>query len=278
VHVINSRGVDESFTVYRGQIEMVVEWKETGEEVELFDIINFSDFLPERIRGAASEALAHARMRANAAPLPAIKGVPVILRRENVGKFFDFYVEQTDASLIYQKYSSAKVGSGMQGDTVEGDKINLTLVPELDNSVASRYIDADGVRLHETPVIRDGVLTAIHGSNRFSQYLGVTPTGMISNVRVEGGSRSLAELKKDPYLEIFYFSDFQMDEITGDFGGEVRLGVYFDGEKEIPVTGGSINGNVRNVQGRMQLSREMQTIDNYCCPQAVKLFDVSISS
>ena len=68
-----------------------------------------------------------------------------------------------------------------------------------------------------------------------------------------------------------------MDEITGDFGGEVRLGIYFDGEKEIPVSGGSVNGNIKDVQGSMQLSREMQTLNRFCGPQAVKLFGVSIS-
>lgn len=275
--IISSLGVDESYTSYRGQVELVVEAKTDGEEVELFDIINFSDFDPDKLRQDIAESLEHVSQRAAAAPLPAIKDVPVILRRENVGKLFGYYVDQTNVSLVYQKYSSAKAGESIQG-SVTGDPLTLSLLPELKNSIASRYIDADGVKLCETQVIKDGVVQTLHGSNRYSQYLGIAPTGNIGNVRVEGGSQTLSELKSEPHLEIFYFSDFQMDEITGDFGGEIRLGIYFDGEKEIPVCGGSVNGNIKDVQAGLHLSREMQTMGNYCCPQAVKLYGVSISS
>jgi len=275
--IINSLGVDENYISYRGQVELVVEAKADGEEVELFDIINFSDFDPDKLQQDIAESLEHVSQRAAAAPLPAIKDIPVILRRENVGKLFGYYVDQTNVSLVYQKYSSAKAGKSIQ-DSVTGDPLTLILLPELKNSIASRYIDADGVKLRETQVIKDGVVQTLHGSNRYSQYLNIVPTGNIGNVRVEGGSQTLSQLKSEPYLEIFYFSDFQMDEITGDFGGEIRLGVYFDGEKEIPVCGGSVNGNIKDVQAGMQLSREMQTMDNYRCPQAVKLYGVSISS
>ncbi len=109
----------------------------------------------------------------------------------------------------------------------------------------SRYIDGDGVKLHERELIKDGVLLRYHGDSRHSQYLGVNPTGVIGNVSVAGGSQVFAQFKEDPYLEIRYFSDFQMDEWTGDFGGEVRLAIYHDGEKKIPVTGGSIVGNIQ---------------------------------
>lgn len=96
------------------------------------------------------------------------------------------------------------------------------------------------------------------------------------SVYVEGGEKTLEELENAPYLELHYFSDFQMDEWTGDFGGEIRLGIYFDGEKEIYVTGGSISGNIKDVD--MYLSKDMQTKDNYICPKAIKLLGVTIAS
>jgi len=88
----------------------------------------------------------------------------------------------------------------------------------------------------------------------------------------------MEEMKKQPFLELRYFSDFQMDEWTGDFGGEIRLGIYFDGEKQVPVTGGSISGNIKDVAASMLLSSDLQTKNNYVCPMAIKLYGISVAN
>ena len=100
---------------------------------------------------------------------------------------------------------------------------------------------------------------------------------MLGNVKVEGGKNTFKELKKGPHLELRVFSDFQMDEWTGDFGGEIRLAVYSDGTKEIPVTGGAVAGNIKKVQQSMQLSSELEISGNFICPKAVRLFGVTIA-
>ena len=154
--------------------------------MELFDTLYFSDFCPEKISAASAKALERVRLRASAMPLPVGLTVPVILRQENVGMLFDYYAAQSAASLVYQKYSTAKTGESIQGPDVQGDRISLSLLPELENSPASRHIDVDGVKLHETQIVRDGTLLTYHGSNRYAQYLNIAPTGRISNMRVEG--------------------------------------------------------------------------------------------
>jgi len=164
--IVNSLGVDESYTSHEGQIELVVDWKESDEEVEIIEIIDFSDFDPAYIENVALQTLENARLRAIALPMPKISDVPIILVKENVNEFLRYYVEKADAMLVYQKYSSAKVGDNMQGDNVKGDKINVSLLPEIENSVASRYIDADGVKLHETALYKEGKLMSYHGSKR----------------------------------------------------------------------------------------------------------------
>lgn len=274
--ILNSFGVDESYTSYKGQIELIVDWKETGEEVEIIEIIDFSDFAPNQLEKIAAETLENARLRAIAKSMPRLSDIPIILRRENVNEFLRYYVEKANAMLVYQKYSSAKIGDSCQSEDIIGDKINVCLLPKIENSVMSRCIDADGIKLHETTLYKDGVLINYHGDNRYSQYLGIKPTGAIGNVYVEGGEKTLDELRKGPYLELHYFSDFQMDEWTGDFGGEIRLGIYFDGEKERYITGGSISGNIKDVD--MYLSKDVQTKDNYICPKAIKLLGVTIAS
>ena len=68
-----------------------------------------------------------------------------------------------------------------------------------------------------------------------------------------------------------------MDTITGDFAGEIRLGWYKDGDKLIPVTGGSISGNINEVHKEMYLSKEVQKLNNFIGPYSVKLFNVNIA-
>ena len=84
-------------------------------------------------------------------------------------------------------------------------------------------------------------------------------------------------MKQRPYLELLAFSDFQMDPLNGDFGGEIRLGRYFDGKGTTFVTGGSISGNIREVQTEMILSKELQRENHFGGPQTIQLSNVAVS-
>jgi hypothetical protein len=84
-------------------------------------------------------------------------------------------------------------------------------------------------------------------------------------------------MKKEPYLELITFSDFQMDLITGDFGGEIRLGWYFDGETTTKITGGSLNANIANSHNNFYLSKEVQHGEGFSGPKAIEMFDLTIA-
>ena len=100
---------------------------------------------------------------------------------------------------------------------------------------------------------------------------------------VESGSRSIAELgelaakKNGVWLEVKSFSDFQMDAMSGHFGGEIRLALLHEGEKITPVTGGSINGSILAVQKDIYLSKERIKSRGYEGPEAVLLTDISVA-
>ena len=96
------------------------------------------------------------------------------------------------------------------------------------------------------------------------------------NIVIEGGSKSIQELKEGPHLELFNFSDFQMDVLTGNFGGEIRLGMYFDGETSTPITLGSITGNAKKVEQEMYLSKELQKLNGFVGPKIIKIKNVTI--
>ena len=85
------------------------------------------------------------------------------------------------------------------------------------------------------------------------------------------------KVKLDGELEILRFSDFQMDALTGDFAGEIRLALLKKGDKVIKLTGGSLAANIKDVQNNITLSKEMQNFDAFTVPKAIKLRDVEIS-
>lgn len=277
VRIVNSEGIDESYEITKGDVEFITSWKETGEEIELYKRIRFNDFDEKYFAAEAKELLDRSREKAIAVPTPALKDVPVLLTGEPVEEFFKYYYDGASASAVYNQISTFKVNESVQGDKIEGDFLNIELDPFMPGSADCAPYDEDGIKLSKVKIIEDGVLKRYWGDVRHSYYLGVEPTGSINNVVVAGGSKTIADLKAEPYLELVAFSDFQMDSLTGDFAGEIRLGWYFDGKETKAVTSGSISGNAKNVQKNFYLSKELQHSCNFNGPKTIKLHGVSVA-
>ncbi|TAH63449.1 MAG: TldD/PmbA family protein [Gottschalkiaceae bacterium] len=275
--ILNSEGLEVSYETYRGELEFITNWKEKEEEVELYKDLIFSNYDEELITKSVDEMLTMSRDKAIAKPTPVLKDVEVILSGEPVKEFFSYYYDQAGAHSVYEQFSIAKLDKSIQGDNVKGDKVNMYLDPYLENSTQSAPYDSDGLRLKKVSLYEDGILKRYWGNTRYSHYLGIEPTGSIRNIIVDGGSKEVEKLKIGKYLEIKVFSDFQMDTLTGDFAGEIRLGWYSDGENVIPVTGGSISGNINEVHKEMYLSKELQKTNNFKGPESIKLLNVSIA-
>ena len=117
----------------------------------------------------------------------------------------------------------------------------------------------------------------VQGNARFAYYLGVEPTGIYSAVKLNNGTKAFEEMKKEPYLYVVSFSDFSMDSLSGYFGGEIRLAYLFDGEKVTPVTGGSVSGNLLELQKDMAFSTERYKDKDYDGPFAVEFHGVAVA-
>ncbi|MCD6159362.1 MAG: Zn-dependent protease [Kosmotoga sp.] len=274
-HILNSRGVDVQFDAVRAFIELIV--TATGEEeVELYHQLRFSDYRPGSISKKVTEFLEEALNRAQAKPTPALGTAPVLLVSEPAEDFLSYYVDNASARAVYEKISTFKIGESVQGDFV-GDGITITLDPFMPESYYSAPYDGDGFALNREQIIVNGKLLKYWGDVRYSHYLGVEPTGNIHNFSVEPGKNTLETLREGPHLEVALFSAFNVDSVTGDFGGEIRLGWYCDGKERYPITGGSISGNINKVQKELLLSKETQKSKRYTGPKAVKLLNVSVS-
>lgn len=276
--VINSEGVNETYSLPNMTIELVVDCKGEKEEVELYDMINISSFDEKMLAEKISAVFTNAQRRAKAKALSTSGDIPILLKGEAVRELFYYYIFKANANAIYKKYSQLKVGDSIQGDNVVGDKITITLLPEIPYSIASKYIDDDGTKLKELPLYKDGKLLSYHGNNIYSQYCNVDITGDIPNVKIHEGSMEFDDMLQGDCLEVIGFSDFQIDPITGDFGGEIRLAIHHSDGKDVPVTGGSITGNILKVHDNIYLSKQMDITGNCQHPKAVKIVGAKISS
>ena len=172
--------------------------------------------------------------------------------------------------MVYSGYSPWKLGDPAQPEQGNGEKLNLTLH-------ATVPFSAEGIPMKDRPVIENGKVCCCHGGARLSSYLGVEPTGDYQAFACSNGTVSVEEMKKRPYLYPVTFSDFQLDDFSGHFGGEIRLAYWFDGERTRIVTGGSINGSLLDCGGDMVFSTEKTKSMRYEGPLAVLLKNVSVA-
>lgn len=267
--IVNSNGIDVSYRNERAKGEFVVQCI-GAQDVETYEDFAYSELNTEALQQKVKATLEQTRARATAMQAPSAGEYRVILSGKYVETLLSYYLNRANVAYIYQKYSNYEVGCQVQGDEVQGDKLHVTLKATVPYS-------GEGISMKDRELIKDGKLQILCGGARFSYYMGVEATGNYSGLEVEAGKTSLEEMKKTPYLHIVNFSDFQMDVFSGYFGGEIRLAYWFDGEKVIPVTGGSINGSILDVQKNLTFSKEMQVEKDFTGPFAVAIEGISVA-
>ena len=266
--IVNSNGVDAATTTYRCEIETIPNYVKGKEEFELYKAISFATFDPKDLTAKVAEVISLVRDRANAVQMQPTDSIPVILENEEVAEFFDALSWDLEYRTAYMRSNLFSVGDNLQKERT-GDSLNLKLVPYVEGALSSNYIDSDGVTLEEVTLIEDGIVKSRHGSFQYGYYLGESkPTGRVPVMVVPEGKMSLEDFKKKgPYLRCVRFSGIQADLYSEFLGGEVRLGYYFDGEKEIPVTGFSIQANFNEAKSSFLASKESVTLDSYHGPK-----------
>ena len=162
------------------------------------------------------------------------------------------------------------MGENVQGTDIKGDKVSI----QLKSSVP---FSKEGIVLKDTKLIEDGVLKAIHGPYNFAEYLGIEPIGNFDGAVIQGGNTSEKDMFVDGTLKIIRFSDFQMDEITGDCFGEIRLALLKKGDEIIPVTGGSDTINIKDVKDEMLFSKETEDDRGVIIPKCIKFKNINVA-
>lgn len=261
-HIINSNGVDVSYTQTSYFGEFVVQ-SIIKEDIELYQDFSFTDAdinITESIEQLVKETLSHGKNRSNAIPVSKEHIFDTIILEGGCLKdFFGYFLERCNAATIYPGYSNYQTGTRL--DFVN-TKLDITLLPD------APY-DTEGILLKERSLIQENEVETITGDLRFAYYLGIPATGTYKNFKVACGTDTLTPQKNS--LRIVQFSDFQMDSLTGQFGGEYRLAYYTNADGvTIPVTNGSISGNILDIKDSLTLSNESFSLNGYSGPKAIR--------
>lgn len=276
-HIYNSKDVDVTFNKTSEMVEIVINSLSKEHEVEVYHMIEAgADQTSEAIRQEILEVFKKASDRSKAVPAKKMSKAHVLISGSDLKEFFDYFRAKINAQMIYGGMSQNKVGDVIQkGD--DCDKITLKAVKEMNYSNTNLPYSLEGVKASNFTILDNGKYVNNVGSARFAYYLGLNDVKYASNFTVEPGSKSIEEMKKDPYLEIAQFSSFQVDTVTGDFGGEFRLAYYYDGNSVTPVTAGSVTINMNDVLDHIYLSKESKQYNDCIIPVAIELFDIEVA-
>ena len=273
--VINSRGIHKTQIRYSAMVEAIPTYNGERESVELYQQYNFSFFDAEEVKKEISEKLAEVTARASAVKPDFGMDCKVILNKKELSELFDTIVDDLNFSTVYNKSNLFHKGDCIQENPV-GDKITITMAGSLPGNIHSACFDSDGMTLTPTKIVEEGKAVAYYGDNRFGQYLEEAPTGNLRCMQVEPGTACEHCLAAAPSLEVLSMSGLQVDLFNDYIGGEIRLAIYRDGEKAIPVTGISITGSLKQVLSSIRLSTEMSVCDGYNGPAKAILQNMKI--
>ncbi len=268
VRVVTSRGTDVSWETASVDGEFVVQMKEP-EDVEMFFLFEYDSLAEEALAAKTEEALTFVKDRAVARKIVPSGKYDVLISGENAAEFMNYYFARSYSKMIYSHYSQWEIGKDVTG--AEIDPLDITLR-------ATEPFSMEGIPMKDRPLLEKGVLRTIHGDQRFAEYLAIEPTGTYEKSSCDNaGTASFEDFRKKPVIWPVMFSSFDVDIMSGDFGGEVRLGYWSDGEKTVPVTGFSISGNLIDAQKTMETTTDRYKSKTFDGPFAFLVKDVQIA-
>ena len=274
--LITSTGIDETERYPSSMIEVVINARRDGHEIELYRNYKSGSCDAEALRRDLEKTMQYGRDRLNTVPTPITGKYNVLFSGADACAIYRYFVSRMDAQMVYRKISPWELGKPVCED-VHGDKVTVTALRELKNSSANHRFDAEGAQIRDTVMIEDGVARHYLGARMFASYLGLEDSFLPTNIAVSGGTQSEAALRAGQYLEVVEFSDFQVDAMTGDIFGEIRLAYWHDGETVIPVSGGSLSGSMDDFVGELYMSRDTAQHDNMRIPALTLLKGVTVT-
>ncbi len=272
----NSNGVHYRCVYPVSTVDLVVNARREGHEIELYRFYTSGTCDSERLRGDIERVLRFGKDRLLAEPTPKLGKGAVVFSTEDAREIYQFFAAHMNTAMKARRLSDWELGKPICPDAT-GDLVTLEALSSLPNSSKDYPVDAEGSVIRDRYILRDGVAENYWGGRQFSQYLGLSECSDVSNFRIAGGRESAEAMRSGDYLEVVEFSDFQVDTMAGDIAGEIRLGYWHHGGETTVVTGGSITGNIVEAMKTMRFSSETVQYDSTIIPAVTRLEDLRIT-
>lgn len=238
------------------------------EQAVFIDDLNISEILTNQAK--------YANDSIDAQPLPTGK-YNVVFGLEALENFFDFFYTHANAMAVYNKFSLLKLNQPIS-ENAPKTALTIKVNPQLKGGLFSAISDQFGIPLKPFTIIDKNLMQQYIAQLQYSKYLNIPYTGPATNMIIDKGDISLDELtSKEGTVHLLRFSAFSPKDITGDFSSEIRLGYITKDGKKIPIKGGSVSGNLRNLIHSMILTNKIVKIGSYIGPDGIYLEGVDIA-
>ena len=274
--IVSSTGIDRTAVFPASMIEVVVNARREGHEIELYRMYRSGSCDAAGLKAEVESTLRIGRDKLRAVKTPALGKCDVVFSTADAIQIYDYFIDRMDAGMVFQGISDWKCGERVAPDE-GGDAVTVRALRTLENSSYNCPFDGEGAPRRDLTIIEDGVAKSYYGRRMFAQYLGLEDSFDPGNFAVEGGRESAAALRTGRYLEIVEFSDFQVEASDGEIAGEIRLGYLHDGDTVTVVEGGSVSGTMREFAATMRLSKERRQYNNYLIPAVTRLRGVTVT-
>ncbi len=273
--VLNSRGIHKQQVRYDAMVEAIPTYNSNSQSVELYEQYNFSNLDLDELRREISGKMDEVKARCEAVQPEKKLECGVVLNKQELSELFWNIADDLNFATVYSHSNLFKKGDAIQ-NAPTGDVIGITMAGAVAGNIRSARFDSDGLSLQDRRIVESGKAANYHGGNRYGQYLGEAPTGVLRCLCVDAGTLDDARLRQAPYLEVISMSGLQVDFYSDYIGGEIRLAYYHDGEKITPVTGVSITGSLREVLDHIRLSSALAVHNGYTGPGKALLSHMNI--
>ena len=272
-HTLNSNGVEYRCTYPSSMLELVVNARREGHEIELYRNFSSGTCGAEKLKQDITDAMRFGRDRLAAEPTPKLADIDVVFSTQDAVSLYEYFTDRMSAGFKFRRLSDWEIGQSVGA----GDALEIEALPTLENASANYPVDEEGSVIAQRFLIRGGKAENFWGGRQFSRYLGLENSSIVHNFRAGGGTESAAALREGDYLELVEFSDCQVDPVGGDIAGEIRLGYLHRGGETKIVTGGSVSGNLHDAAPGMRFSRESAQYDSWVIPAVTRLKHLRIT-
>ena len=274
--ILNSEGLDVTDAYPASMAEVIVNARDQAHEIELYRMFRSGACDAAGLAARLHRAMRYGRDKLVARATPAIGNIDLVLSTEAAVEVYYWYAAHLNASFLYRGYSDWKLGEPITA-AADGDPVTILARAALPNSSRNCRFDDEGAWTRDLTLLEKNVPRAFFGSRQFAHYLGLQNTFQPGNFEVPGGTSGAEALRAGDYLEVVEFSSFEVNAVSGDLAGEIRLGYLHQGGQVIIVSGGSVSANMADLTAGIRMSRETSQYNNFLIPTVTRLRNVSVT-